>query len=104
MRLLTIALILAGLSTPAKADTDSATHFGVSYALQTTFYGFNRRALRLERVPALGFAAFTTLAIGFTKEYLDALERGDERIDGRDMLYNMLGMGASIGTCLIFEF
>ena len=103
LAMLTCILTLA----PAKVralETDKAAHLGVSYALNTAFYGFNKKALHMDRTNALVFAAFYTLALGFTKEMMDAVERGDERFNGQDMLFNTIGTGLSIGTCIMFEF
>jgi hypothetical protein len=85
-------------------ESDKAAHLGISYALNTAFYGFNKKALKMDTKNALLFSAFTTLALGFTKEMMDAVERGDERFDSHDFFYDVLGTGLSVGTCLVFEF
>ena len=92
------------MSLQARADTDSAAHFGMSYAASTFMWGITRKGFGMDNKNAMLFTAFTVLAAGLTKEALDAIERGDEHLDARDMLYNTLGVGASIGTCLIFDF
>lgn len=103
MKYLILFSLLFSFNTYA-IDTDKSAHLATSYMLNTAFYGFYHKAFRMPRPEALIFSAFTTLAIGFTKEAMDAIERGDERFDGKDMFYNVLGTGLSVGTVLVFDF
>lgn len=117
--LLWLALTLGALTplaSRAEVATDSAAHFGVSYALAMGSYGLfktiSTRDCRLqladappscpltpnERFHAALFAAVTSFAIGAVKEM------GDRQVDGRDLLYNGLGSVGAMGTILLFEF
>lgn len=97
-----LLIMLIGLNCVA-LDVDKSAHMGTSYILNTTFYGINKKVLKMDTANALLFSAFTTLAIGAIKESIDAIEKNKE-YDGGDMMYNALGVGLSIGTVYIFEF
>ena len=93
-----LSLLLALFNPMAKADTDSAAHFGVSYAAQTFMYGFARKGLRLTKTEALIFSAFTVLVLTTAKEYTDPF------VDGRDIKHNAIGIATASATILMFDF
>lgn len=98
MKALLIGMILL-YSSALKANTDKAAHFGVSYAMQTAMYGFSRKGLRLNKNDAFLFSATTVLFTGLVWEFASP-----NKIDGGDIMHNIYGVGASIGTCLVFDF
>ena len=86
MRLLVIALLtLLALVFPTTAHADHnddvhlTAHVGASFALDTFFYGFNKKALHMDNTSAKVFAGFTTVLVG-------ALYKASENASGHDMI------------------
>lgn len=77
-----------------------AAHTGVSYGLQTVFYGIGTRWLDMPPVYAEVTAAVFTLAIGFAYKAGQDLPNDT----GRAMLYNTVGVMGAVGTHLTFRF
>lgn len=105
-----IALVAAMITlAPGKAKAEDGheqlvhftAHFGASYALQTTFYGFNRRVLKMSKPAATGVAALETLAIGLA--YKLATNAPAEST-ATSMAQNTMGVVGAIGTAIMFEF
>jgi len=95
-------IIAICISLEARAiETDKAAHFGVSYAFQTTMYGFSKKAFRMEKTDALIFSAFTTILLTTAAEYMGG---PGSRVDGGDIKANILGTGAASATILMFDF
>lgn len=82
-------------------ETDKAAHFGISYAMQTTTYGFARKAFRMEKTDALIFSLFSTVLLTTAAEYMGG---PNSHFDGGDIQANILGAGVSAGTVLMFDF
>lgn len=105
MRLLLIAL-LASAPVAAAPDSNTPLHVGVSMALVTGLYftmsGFTGRDVNTRRPALLGAASFS-LALGFAKETVDAMERRDKRIDMEDMAANALGVGIATGLIYFLD-
>lgn len=97
-KLIIVIALCVGLTGQA-IERDKAAHFGVSYALQTWMYGFSRKAFRLNKTEALIFSVFTTLTVTTAVEYLPG-----QTFDTGDIKANALGIGASVGTILMFDF
>ena len=100
--------------------TDKAAHFGVSFTLQTMFYGLTKKVLRLDRnrhgnkVPVTTsdrlkanlIAAFPVAMIGIMKEYVDlnGCRKNECRLDAGDLLADGLGIVTFIGFSFAFDF
>ena len=78
-----------------------AAHMGMSYALDTFFYGFNTRVLNLNKTNGEILAAVESLGIGFLYKYG---EDADSASTEKSMLENTLGVGLSISTHIVFHF
>jgi hypothetical protein len=91
--LLALALIF---SIPAHADTDKYAHFGVSYALNQSTYGFFKS--RFGREDALVIATTATFTVGLAKEVFDG------QFDTGDLGANLAGIIASSLCTWTFEF
>ncbi len=93
-----ILLLLIALCMPAKAN-DKMAHLGISYATNTFFYGFYHKAFQLKTHEAIIMSTMTTLLLGATWEMT-----GTTRPDEKDLIYNAVGTGLSVGTILFFQF
>lgn len=101
MKRLTIIVMLLGLTNSHALETDKAAHFGISYAFQTTTYGFSRKALRLDKTDAMVFSVFTSILLTTAAEYMGG---SGSHFDGGDIKANVLGVGAASATILMFDF
>lgn len=101
-KLLVIAACIAYCpSVLAESDTESvhfAAHFGLSYAITTTLYGFSRQGLRMSPVQAAVFAGFVTFTGGFFRQAIQP------QFNGAGVFQNVLGIGAALGTVYVFHF
>lgn len=107
MKKLILILCLA-LSAPAKADAgNAALHIITSAFLTTAIYysvsAFTGREPK-QKLPALIGAALFTAGIGLAMELTDSMQRGDRRIDGRDMGANLVGVGCASLLLISFDF
>jgi len=100
MRVLILATLLC--STSYAIEPDKVNHFAAVYAIQTVSYGISSHAFRMERTDALVFSAAVTSMVWFTKEMFDAGKT--RRLDGGDILANVAGQAAAIGTVFVFDF
>lgn len=105
-----LLLVLVGFSAPKKALADEAgahfmAHFGGSYMINTISYGFYRRAFRMDATSAMIASSCTTLLIGFTYKYMQAMEEGQMPANtGKAMLQNLGGVAASNVSIFMFKF
>lgn len=97
-------LLLISLPAQAAVDRDELMHFtahaGASFALQTGFYGVNKKWLGMDPVPAEMLAAVFTLGVGLAYKSSENYPSNT----GRAMLYNSLGVGTAIVTHVTFKF
>lgn len=100
-KLVTILMLILFTSGAFAIETDKAAHFGLSYAMHTTTYGFARKAFRLEKKDALIFSLFSTVLLTTAAEYMGG---PGSKVDGGDIKANVLGAGISAGTILMFDF
>lgn len=96
-------LIFFGIAVTARGEgdlipTDKAAHFGISYTLQTTGYGFFK-SQGYDRTDSVALSFLSTFAIGVAWELL-----GSTPVSRGDVLANTLGQAASIGTVFAFDF
>lgn len=104
VRLLMLMLLLVSATSRAESDSAEvhfASHFGLSYALETFAYGLSSRGLRMERGDALLFSSVAVMVGGVLRQVL-AAGQGPVGTDG--IWQNALGVAASVGTSVVFEF
>lgn len=108
LQLLILSLLV--VVRPAKADEShenvvhATAHFGASYALNHLFYTINRKGFQMDKGNALVFSIFTTLAIGFTYKYMEAMSQPVGTNVGPDMLRAMVWNSAGIvGSTFVIE-
>lgn len=95
-KILFFTLVLSSLS--FGFETDKVAHFGLSYALTATTYGFAKKGLGLGRIPALIFATGTTTMLGCFKEAMD------RKPELSDVLANQAGIGLFTFQAVVYEF
>jgi hypothetical protein len=100
---LLFALVLGPV---ARAATDEetlhlASHFGLSYALNTVAYGLTAKTFKMSRANAFFVAAASTFLIGAVRQVVAA---EDGPVNTRGLWQNALGIAAFTGTALVFEF
>lgn len=105
MKRLTWLIWLIWLTPPAFALDDEANvhfmaHAGTSFALETMFYGINKKEFGMSRGESLGLAFAETMALGL----LYKVAEGTPANTGRAMIENAVGAGAAIGLNFVFEF
>lgn len=105
---LIIILLLSGFLSGGTAralthedEVHLAAHVGTSFALQTMFYGFNSRVLKMNKPWSIGVAAVETLAVGFLYKLSENADAASTR---RAMFQNTLGVGLAVGTHIVFRF
>lgn len=100
--LLCLLMLLPSLAYADHEDTvHLAAHVGLSYTLQTVFYGFNSKVLHLAPLQAEGLALLETLSIGLTYKLMEGASDTDiNTAMGR----NTLGAALAIGTHIVFKF
>lgn len=80
------------------ASVHFAAHFGLSYAITTTIYGFSRQGLRMSPLQASIFASFVAFSGGLFRQAIQP------QFNGTGVLQNALGVGAALGTAYVFRF
>jgi EamA domain-containing membrane protein RarD len=107
-RLLIIGLLFTSLASTADTNHEDlvhfSAHFGMSYAISMFTYGVMRKGLGISVNESLGFSIFTTLVVGLTYKYMEAMTTGSFAGMGTSMLYNATGVAASYITIKMFEF
>ena len=100
-------LIALFVGRTAKADALSYehdwAHFGTSFAIQTVAYGITTRGLKIEN-PFLAALVSGTITFAGTSAYELLKTSKGTPLDTHTIGMNALGIGASIGTCFIFNF
>jgi hypothetical protein len=96
---------MIAVSLPAHAMTQDdlmhmSAHTGVSFALQTGFYGINSRWLGMDNEAAQVVGFLETMAVGWVYKDL----QGFPSDTGRAMGFNALGAGSAILTQVTFRF
>jgi hypothetical protein len=106
MKPFTLLILLACAHTFADdALTHAAAHIGTSFAINQIAYGFNTKILKLNQPKSLVLAAIAALAVGFTFKAVEGIGQGGlPPSTGRAMIENAAGVGAAIGTNLVFKF
>ncbi len=84
-------------ATELRPDEGAAAHFGTSYVLTMLSYGALTR-LGMPKLPA------TLMSILIVGVGTSMKEMHDFEPSTNDVKWNMLGVGAAVGTTLIFEF
>jgi hypothetical protein len=110
LKMLMFTLIL--LPTNIRADESheqevhNVAHFGASFAINQFSYAFYTKAFRMDKNTALGFSIFTTLLVGFTYKYMEAMSTTTPGIPGlgQSMLWNGIGVAGSVFTIKIGDF
>lgn len=104
MKKIFLAAIMLGSIAHAESDTAEvhfAAHFGTSYAIQTFMYGVSKQALHMDTTDSLIFSSVVTFVGTTLRQVLVAEETP---INTKGIIQNAFGIGASVGTCLMFEF
>lgn len=100
-----LSIIFLASASPALADHEDLVHLtahvGASYALQTVFYGFNNKVLKINKLDSEGLAFLSTMAIGYLYKLS---ENASSQSVAVAMSENMLGSFLAIGTHLTFHF
>jgi hypothetical protein len=83
-------------------STDKIAHIGVSYAIQDVNYAIWSAIAPEHKEDALVMSVLTSALVGITKEMMDASKPGG-KFDKKDLAADMLGIGLSVGTTLVFR-
>lgn len=93
-----IAWCPSSLAESDSASVHFAAHFGLSYAITTTLYGFSRKGLRMSPLQASIFAGFVAFSGGLFRQAIQP------QVNTAGIYQNALGVGAALGTAYVFGF
>lgn len=101
IRLFIILMLIGTIAKAAPGDNldtehdqfvHACAHIGMSATLNTFFLGFYKKMFQMERRPAMGFAAFTTLLVGLSYKYMQPKGVNDGSAIAQSMLQNSIGV------------
>jgi hypothetical protein len=100
-----LLLFIAATAIADDVSHDDLVHFtahaGSSFALQTIFYGFNKKALKENTIKSEGLALLETLAIGLIYKASEHAPLGETSVS---MAENVIGCASAIATHVTFDF